>query len=70
VTPTTSSPATPFNIGGPYHRVVRATDPSWHRTDVTALDLLDDPEAQSIPRLVGKRSVDTVAGSGEPSDVT
>ena len=49
-----------LNLGGPFHRVATSADPSWHQTRVTALDVLEDPEAQYIPGLVSKRGVDNI----------
>jgi hypothetical protein len=49
-----------LNLGGPFHRVATTGDLSWHQTRVTALDVLDDPEAQYIPGLVSKKGVDNI----------
>ena len=49
-----------LNIGGPFHRVATTADPSWQRTRVTALDVLEDPEARNIPGLVSKKGVDNI----------
>jgi hypothetical protein len=49
-----------LNLGGPFHRVATTGDESWQQTRVTALDVLDDPEAQHIPGLVSKRGVDNI----------
>lgn len=49
-----------LNLGGPFHRVATTADPSWQRTKVTALEVIDDPEAQHIPGLVTKKGVDNI----------
>jgi phage terminase large subunit len=49
-----------LNLGGPFHRVATSADPSWHRTKVTALEVIDDAEAMHIRGLVTKKGVDNI----------
>lgn len=60
----------PLVLGGPFFKVCTGGDPSWHRTKITAFDVINDPVAAAIPGLVTKAGVDRLRQTwGEESSV-
>jgi hypothetical protein len=60
----------PLGIGTPFHRVCVTSDPSWHRSKVTALEVINDPEAVHIRGLITAKGINNLRQTwGEQSPV-
>jgi hypothetical protein len=60
----------PLGVGTAFHRISTTADPSWQRTKVTAVEVVEDPEPAHIRGLVTKKGVDNLRQTwGEQSVV-
>jgi phage terminase large subunit len=60
----------PLGVGTAFHRISTTADPSWQRTKVTAVEVVEDPEAAHIRGLVTAKGVSNLRQTwGEQSAV-
>jgi hypothetical protein len=60
----------PLGIGTAFHRVCTTNDPSWHRSKVTAIEVVEDPEAAHIRGLITTKGINAIRQTwGEQSSV-